>query len=160
MSGDVCDLDSRQQHRQLEILDRERLAQNILPRQIVAALLENMNHRCGGNESVDRDRLVNVRRAQVFCRESRPFLEAEIVLPARVRRILEVSGGDQSLRLLETRGLQRSFDRSRAEKQIAFRRPADVIDFADGLRGGLVGCRDNERINAGALQRDDLRNRP
>jgi hypothetical protein len=39
--------------------------------------------------------------------------------------MLEISGGDQSLRLLESRGLQRCGDRSRAEEQIAFRRPAE-----------------------------------
>jgi hypothetical protein len=43
-----------------------------------------------------------------------------------------------------------------AEKQIAFRGPADVIDFADGLRCGFRGCRDYQRIDAGSLQRDNL----
>src|ERR1700722_5821191 len=35
-------------------------------------------------------------------------------------------------------------------------RPAEDIDFADRLRGGLTGSRDNEGIDPGALQRDNL----
>ena len=58
--------------------------------------------------------------------------------------------------LLETRGLQRSGDRSRAEKQIAFRNPAEVIDLTDSLRGWFRGCRDDERVDACTLQRHNL----
>src|SRR6202020_2411539 len=78
------------------------------------------------------------------------------ILPQRDSRVLLVPRSDQPLTLLEARGLQRSCDRSRAEKQIAFRRPAEVIDFTDGLRGWFRGRRDNERVDAGALQRDNL----
>jgi hypothetical protein len=88
MVGCGVDLYAGKQHRQFEVLDVRRLAHNVLPRKVVAALLQHLNERRGGAERINRVSVNEVDRRQVFRYKSGPLLVAGIVFPALVGRVL------------------------------------------------------------------------
>src|SRR5271167_4771517 len=51
--GRGINLDARQQHRQFEVLQVSRLLHDVVPRQVVTALLEHLNHRRSDPKTID-----------------------------------------------------------------------------------------------------------
>src|SRR5207249_12141108 len=98
------DFDSRQEQRQREILDVRRLPHDVLAREVVAALLEDVHQPLRDRIRVDIERVLRVAFGVVLLHERQPVPHALVILPLRVGRVLEIEGGDQVPGRLEPGG--------------------------------------------------------
>ena len=132
-----------QQHRQLQVLNVGRLRHDVLARQVVAALLEDMDQGHRDIVAIDVELVGFVGFGVVLVHPRRPVAIVLGVLPLRIGRILLVERGDQAGRLVETRGRQHRAHRVRDVVEQVQRLPADVGGLADRL-GGELGRGDVE----------------
>ena len=85
-----------------------------------------------------------------------PLLEARIVVPLRVGRILGVVGRQHALGVVEAGGLHHAADRGRHVGEDLHRLPAELGGLADGLRAELRRGVDQQHVGIERLQLDDV----
>src|SRR5215471_9351346 len=150
------DPDAGQKHRQLQVFQVRCLPYDVLARKVIAALPQDRHQRLRHTVSVY---VVNVLRSTVrvvLLHECEIVLSRLLVLPRRIVRVLYVTTGDETHRLLEASRLQygRNGDGDVVEKLLGF--PTDVIGLADGLSCELGRSDVEESICARGLQGHDL----
>src|SRR6476659_3841351 len=91
------DLDARQQQPEFEVLEVGRLPHDVLAGELVAALLEHLNHglRCQITVDTERARFISLRK--ILIHESGPFFDGGIFLPGWIGRVLEIVGRQNAL---------------------------------------------------------------
>ena len=110
--------DAGKQHSQFDVLQIGGMPHHALARQIVAALPQEVNQRLRRVVTVHDQRIAAIGAGKIAVQESAEILEAGIVLPYRIVRVLEVGRRDQPLGVLKSYGLDHAADRGRdvAEK--------------------------------------------
>ena len=86
------DLDAGQQHVAGEILQARGLLHHVLAREVVAALLQHLHHGLRRRIAIDVVDVGLVAVREIFVHEGKPGLDARIVLPQRIGRILQIGG--------------------------------------------------------------------
>jgi hypothetical protein len=94
---------------------------------------KTLNQHYGRAEPDDRAIVNKVCRRHVFRYERSIFLDARVVLPVRLSRVLYRIRGDQPFGLVETRRLQGRGERVGRKVQITNRHPADVKSLTNRL---------------------------
>ncbi len=151
------ELDPGQQQRQLQAFQARRLLEDVRARELVAALLENLDRRLRDRDADLVLRIVEIALGIVLLHEVAVPLDPVVAGELRVGRVLQIGRGDDADRLVETGRRQHRRDRRGIVHQELGRVPVDVEGLADRLRRDLVGRGAEEHIGAGARQRHDLR---
>src|SRR5439155_8715133 len=97
VGGAGIDLDPGQQATELKPSYVGRLPHDVLAREIVATLLQYVDQRLGNCVAVNNRSIRAICFREVFVQEFIPGLHSRIVLPLRIRWVLEVSLRDDAL---------------------------------------------------------------
>src|SRR5581483_1344762 len=104
------DLDPGQQHFAPEVLQVGGLFHDVLAREIVAALLEHLDH--GLRDGVtDDDRTIElVGFRKILGQEIQKLFHAGVIVPLRIGNVLQVGGRNDALRVIESGRLDDAAD--------------------------------------------------
>ncbi len=152
VAGAGVDGDARQQHAEREILQVGGLLHHVGAGEIIAALLEHLNHGLGRGVAIDGVAAGLVAVREVLVHERGPLLHGRIILPGRVGGILQISAGDHALRIFQAGGAQHARHLARGIADEIDRLPAEFGGLADRLRRRLRRGPGHEDIGAGVLQ--------
>ena len=150
------DGNARQDDRAPVILQRRCLPHDVLARQIVAALGQNLKQRFGRGIAEDGVAILLVAIGIIFVHERQPGLDGRVFLPGGVAGVLEERGRDHANGILKPRRSQRVGDRSRRIDQQQHRMPIQFSRSADGARRDRRRAIEHEHFGTGTLEDVDL----
>src|SRR6202040_3045987 len=104
---------------------------DILAREIVAALLQDLHQQLGGAIAIDREDAFPVASRIITVHEGAPSLYAFVITPGRVSGLLERARRDDALCVLDARGAQDRVDRGRAHAKEVNGLPIKLCHLSD-----------------------------